>query len=110
LLLIRWIWLIIQKKCIIKSKPTLKNAKSTFKEQNVSYIPLSALTGDNVLIKRMLCLVQGQTILEHLEALEPADVYERGQARFPVQTVIRPKQKNTMILEDMPVNCTEILK
>jgi sulfate adenylyltransferase subunit 1 len=34
---------------------------------------------------------KGQTILEHLEALEPADVYERGQARFPVQTVIRPK-------------------
>jgi sulfate adenylyltransferase subunit 1 len=26
---------------------------------------------------------KGQTILEHLEALEPADVYERGQARFP---------------------------
>jgi sulfate adenylyltransferase subunit 1 len=39
------------KKCIIKSKPTLKNAKSTFKEQNVSYIPLSALTGDNVVDK-----------------------------------------------------------
>jgi sulfate adenylyltransferase subunit 1 len=73
----------------------------------VSYIPLSALTGDNV-IKRMLWY-KGQTILEHLEALEPADVYERGQARFPVQTVIRPKQKNTMTLEDMPVNCTEII-
>jgi sulfate adenylyltransferase subunit 1 (EFTu-like GTPase family) len=43
---------------------------------------LSALTGDNVVDKRMLCLVQGQTILEHLEH-EPADVYERGQARFP---------------------------
>jgi translation elongation factor EF-1alpha len=52
---------------------------------------------------------KGQTILEHLEALEPADVYERGQARFPVQTVIRPKRKNTTILEDMPVNCTEII-
>jgi sulfate adenylyltransferase subunit 1 len=33
---------------------------------------------------------KGQTILEHLEALEPADVYERGQARFPVN-MIRPK-------------------
>jgi sulfate adenylyltransferase subunit 1 len=30
--------------------------KSTFQEQNVSYIPLSALTGDNVVRKRMLCL------------------------------------------------------
>jgi sulfate adenylyltransferase subunit 1 len=26
-----------------------------------------------------------------LEALEPKDVYEKGKARFPVQTVIRPK-------------------
>jgi sulfate adenylyltransferase subunit 1 len=39
---------------------------------------------------------KGQTILEHLEALEPADVYERGQA-FSVQTVIRPKTVNTNI-------------
>jgi sulfate adenylyltransferase subunit 1 len=31
----------------------------------------------------MLCLGKGTKILEHLEALEPADVYERGQARFP---------------------------
>jgi sulfate adenylyltransferase subunit 1 len=43
----------------IKADFEALNAKSTFKEQNVSYIPLSALTGDNVLIKRMLCLVQG---------------------------------------------------
>jgi sulfate adenylyltransferase subunit 1 len=33
----------------------------------------------------------GETVLEHLEALDPADVYEKGKARFPVQTVIRPK-------------------
>jgi sulfate adenylyltransferase subunit 1 len=49
----------------------------------VSYIPLSALTGDNVVDKADAVLVQGQTILEQSEALEPADVYERGQARFP---------------------------
>lgn len=68
------------------------NAKSTFKEQVVSYIPLSALTGDNV-VERLdgMPWYKGQTVLEHLEALEPADVYEKEQARFPVQTVIRPK-------------------
>jgi hypothetical protein len=33
------------------------NAKSTFKEQNVSYIPLSALTGDNSRIIRRNALV-----------------------------------------------------
>jgi sulfate adenylyltransferase subunit 1 len=68
------------------------NAKSTFKEQNVSYIPLSALTGDNVVESLgKMPWYTGQTILQHLEALEPADVYEQGKARFPVQTVIRPK-------------------
>jgi sulfate adenylyltransferase subunit 1 len=41
--------LIIQKKFNkIKADFEALNAKSTFKEQNVSYIPLSALTGDNV--------------------------------------------------------------
>jgi sulfate adenylyltransferase subunit 1 len=56
----------------------------TFKEQNVSYIPLSALTGDNVVESLGgMPWYEGQTILEHLEALEPAD--KRGK-RFPVQT------------------------
>ncbi|WP_418264011.1 sulfate adenylyltransferase subunit 1 [Flavobacterium faecale] len=76
----------------IKADFEALNEKSTFKEQNVSYIPLSALTGDNVVESLGgMPWYQGQTILEHLEALEPADVYEKGQTRFPVQTVIRPK-------------------
>ena len=76
----------------IKADFEALNAKSTFKEQVVSYIPLSALTGDNVVEKtEAMPWYKGQTILEHLEALEPTDVYEKGQARFPVQTVIRPK-------------------
>ena len=76
----------------IKADFQALNAKSTFKEQNVSYIPLSALTGDNVVESLGgMPWYSGQTILQHLEALEPADVYEKGEARFPVQTVIRPK-------------------
>ena len=76
----------------IKADFQALNAKSTFKEQNVSYIPLSALTGDNVVDSLgAMPWYTGQTILQHLEALEPADVYEKGKARFPVQTVIRPK-------------------
>ena len=76
----------------IKADFQALNAKSTFKEQNVSYIPLSALTGDNVVDSLgAMPWYTGQTILQHLEALEPNDVYEKGKARFPVQTVIRPK-------------------
>ncbi|MEB8330114.1 GTP-binding protein [Flavobacteriaceae bacterium KMM 6897] len=68
------------------------NAKSTYKEQHVSYIPVSALKGDNV-VKRTdaMSWYDGETILGHLENLEAADVYDQGQVRFPIQTVIRPK-------------------
>ncbi|AWG21270.1 sulfate adenylyltransferase [Flavobacterium faecale] len=76
----------------IKADFQALNEKSAYKEQNVSYIPLSALTGDNVVesLGKMPWYV-GQTILEHLEGLESKDVYDNGKARFPVQTVIRPK-------------------
>ncbi len=76
----------------IKTDFQALNAKSAFKEQNVSYIPLSAINGGNVADKsENMQWYTGQTVLEHLENLEPNDIYENGIARFPVQTVIRPK-------------------
>ncbi|MEL1240810.1 sulfate adenylyltransferase subunit 1 [Flavobacterium flavipallidum] len=76
----------------IKADFQALNAKSSYKEQNVSYIPLSALTGDNVVESLgKMPWYTGQTILQHLEALESKDIYDNGKARFPVQTVIRPK-------------------
>jgi len=76
----------------IKADFQALNAKSAFKEQNVSYIPLSAINGGNVADKsENMPWYSGQTVLEHLESLEPNDIYENGIARFPVQTVIRPK-------------------
>ena len=76
----------------IKADFQALNAKGAYKEQNVSYIPLSALTGDNVVeTLGKMPWYTGQTILQHLEGLEPEDIYDNGQARFPVQTVIRPK-------------------
>ncbi|AOC94249.1 Bifunctional enzyme CysN/CysC [Flavobacterium anhuiense] len=76
----------------IKADFEALNAKSTFKEQNVSYIPLSAINGGNVVDKsENMPWYEGQTVLEHLEGLHSHDVYEAGKARFPVQTVIRPK-------------------
>ncbi|SHF86159.1 sulfate adenylyltransferase subunit 1 [Flavobacterium segetis] len=79
----------------IKADFQALNAKSTFKEQTVSYIPLSAINGGNVVNKSDdMSWYRGQTVLEHLEGLEPADVFEKGKTRFPVQTVIRPKTEN----------------
>lgn len=76
----------------IKADFQALNAKSAYKEQNVSYIPLSALTGDNVVeTLGKMPWYTGQTILQHLETLESKDIYDNGKARFPVQTVIRPK-------------------
>ena len=76
----------------IKADFQALNAKSAYKEQNVSYIPLSAINGGNVADKsENMPWYTGQTVLEHLENLEPKDIYENGITRFPVQTVIRPK-------------------
>jgi sulfate adenylyltransferase subunit 1 len=76
----------------IKADFQALNAKSSFKEQNVSYIPLSAINGGNVADKSVnMPWYTGQTVLEHLEDLKPEDVFETGKTRFPVQTVIRPK-------------------
>jgi len=76
----------------IKTNFERLNAKSTYAEQNVSYIPVSALKGDNVAKKTdSMTWYEGETILGHLENLEQNDVKAGGFTRFPVQTVIRPK-------------------
>jgi sulfate adenylyltransferase subunit 1 len=76
----------------IKADFQALNAKSTFKEQVVSYIPLSAINGGNVVDQsENMPWYTGQTVLQHLEAVNLEAVSESGQARFPVQTVIRPK-------------------
>ncbi|MFC5047139.1 sulfate adenylyltransferase subunit 1 [Aquimarina hainanensis] len=67
--------------------------KSDYKEQNVTFIPVSALKGDNVVTpSENTPWYKGQTLLEHLEELDAQDLFEKSQLRFPVQTVIRPKQ------------------
>ncbi|MHA7056187.1 sulfate adenylyltransferase subunit 1 [Aquimarina sp. M1] len=68
-------------------------AKSEYKEQNITFIPVSALQGDNVVSKsENTPWYDGQTLLEHLEELDAQDVYEKAEVRFPIQTVIRPKK------------------
>ena len=67
--------------------------KSDFRDQNITFIPVSALQGDNVVDRSShTSWYKGQTLLEHLEELDAQDVYEKSQVRFPIQTVIRPKK------------------
>ncbi|MDX8554222.1 GTP-binding protein [Tenacibaculum sp. 1B UA] len=66
--------------------------KSEYQNQNITFIPLSALKGDNVVkSSENTPWYKGETLLNHLENLGSEDTEEVSKARFPVQTVIRPK-------------------
>ena len=66
--------------------------KSNFKEQNLTFIPVSALWGENIAERSTaMSWYEGESVLEHLENLKTEDFLEKSQARFSVQTVIRPK-------------------
>ncbi len=66
--------------------------KSNFTEDQITFIPVSALKGENITLKsEQMPWYVGNTLLDHLEILEPEDLQESAAARFPVQYVIRPK-------------------
>ncbi|MGG8496501.1 sulfate adenylyltransferase subunit 1 [Tenacibaculum sp. TC6] len=76
----------------IKGEIEYLATKSEYQNQHITFIPISALHGDNVVEKsKRIPWYQGKSLLDHLENLNPEDVEELSQARFPVQTVIRPK-------------------
>jgi len=76
----------------IKSDFNALVTKSDYEDQNITFIPVSALTGDNVVNQsEIMSWYTGKTLIEHLEALNTQDVYNKGVMRFPVQYVIRPK-------------------
>jgi len=59
---------------------------------NVTYIPVSALKGDNIVFEsKRMPWYQGSSLLSHLETVEiPVDT-QSDHARFPVQWIIRPQ-------------------
>ena len=69
--------------------------KRDYQDQKITFIPVSALKGDNVVNKsKNTPWYEGQTLLEHLEGLSTGDIYNAGTPRFPVQYVIRPKTED----------------
>ncbi len=77
---------------IIKGEIEYLASKSEYKGQNLTFIPLSALQGDNVVTaSENMPWYKGETLMHHLERLDTEDISDDSQARFPVQTVIRPK-------------------
>ncbi len=70
-------------------------AKRDYQDQKITFIPVSALKGDNVVNKsEHTPWYTGQTLLEHLEELDRKDIFNAGTPRFPVQYVIRPKTED----------------
>ncbi|MFY7672653.1 sulfate adenylyltransferase subunit 1 [Tenacibaculum sp. MEBiC06402] len=66
--------------------------KSDYKNQKITFIPISALHGDNVVNSSSnIDWYSGKSILEYLEGLNLEEKENDSQARFPVQSVIRPK-------------------
>lgn len=69
--------------------------KRDYQEQKITFIPVSALQGDNVVNKsKNTPWYRGETLLEHLEGLDMAAVSNVGTPRFPVQYVVRPKTED----------------
>lgn len=76
----------------IKSEFEALMSKRDYQDQNITFIPVSALKGDNVVNKSdNTPWYKGETLLEHLENINQKDVFNAGTPRFPVQYVIRPK-------------------
>jgi sulfate adenylyltransferase subunit 1 len=76
----------------IKGEIEYLASKSDYNNQQLTFIPMAALQGDNVVFKsENMPWYAGETLLHHLEKLDAEDINEVSQVRFPVQTVIRPK-------------------
>jgi sulfate adenylyltransferase subunit 1 len=59
--------------------------------QDVRFIPMSALHGDNVVTRsEKMSWYEGGTLLHNLETVHISADYNLRDCRFPVQTVIRP--------------------
>lgn len=84
------------------SEEIFKNIKEEYSRiaeqlslNNVVYIPISALDGDNIVDRsEKLDWYQGKTLLDHLESVELDDTINLEKARFPVQYVIRPQSED----------------
>ncbi len=76
----------------IKADFEVLMSKRDYQQQKITFIPVSALKGDNVVHKsKNTPWYKGQTLLDHFEVLDIEDIYNIGTPRFPVQYVIRPR-------------------
>ena len=76
----------------IKGEIAYLAEKSGYQNQNITFIPVSALHGDNVVNPSdKMDWYNGKSLLEYLENIETYKTEDTSKVRFPVQAVIRPK-------------------
>lgn len=76
----------------IRKEVTELAEQGDYLEQEITFVPISALVGDNVVEPSThMDWFEGTTILAQLEQMEWEDIVEPASTRFPIQTVIRPK-------------------
>ena len=69
-------------------------SKLSHKGQTITYLPISALKGDNVVDhSESTGWYEGPTLLDYLEQVEVEKEVNLTDARFPVQWVIRPQSE-----------------
>lgn len=69
--------------------------KSDYEDHSITYIPVSALKGDNVVNPSTeMPWYKGESLLNYLEKLDTINSYSKIKMRFPVQYVIRPKTED----------------
>ncbi len=99
LLRIQHIIICINKMDLVEYKEDVfKNIKKEYEEfasqiniTNAHFIPISALSGDNVVTaSKNMKWFKGRTVLALLESLSLPEINNTDAARFPVQYVIRP--------------------
>ena len=60
--------------------------------KDIRFIPISALNGDNVVnTSKIMAWYTGAPLLDELENLHISSDYNKIDARFPIQTIIRPQ-------------------
>jgi bifunctional enzyme CysN/CysC len=78
-----------------------RNFASKLEVTDLSFIPISALTGDNVVQRsEAMSWYEGTSLLHHLEEVHIASDRNLIDVRFPVQYVIRPHQSSHAELHD----------
>lgn len=70
-----------------------KDFSARLEVQDVQFIPISALKGDNIVERSgKMSWYEGSTLLYHLENVHISSDYNHIDCRFPVQYIIRPQQ------------------